>query len=222
MNKRINPAKNPSEEHVDISAREAGYKRRFRRIFVTGAALVAAVAGSVALVGCDQAGSTGTDAPSAEASAPNSAADETTATTSTDPDTDKIQAYEDAEAYTDGLSVSEFANSCGFDTLSEAYAYWEDDIPSRLQYEMSKMGYHTNGYEMVTNPQGELFASIAASFTPDNGIAKLVGVGVEAYIDRNAFTIRIHGVPNNDVRTEYDTDTIPTPDEAAQILADNS
>ena len=192
-----------------------------RNLSIVGAVAVAAVAGAVAMFSGNQTNAAGPITSSGtEISAPSHETNEPT--TSTNPDTEKIQAYKDTQAYADGLTIQEFANSCGFDNLSDVYNYCGEDISSRLQYEMSKMGYHINGYEMVTDPQGKLFSSISGSFVPENSATKLIGVGVEAYIEDNTYHIQMHSVPNNGVYIDYNTDTIPTPEEAAQILADNS
>lgn len=205
------------------TAPETEHKSHIGRNFVIGAVAVAAVAGAVAMFGSNQTNAAGpTTSSGTEISTPSYETNRGTATTSTNPDTKRIQTYEDTQAYADGLTVQEFANSCGFDNLSDVYNYCGEDISSRLQYEMSKMGYHINGYEMITDPQGKLFSSISGSFVPENGSAKLIGVGVEAYIEDNTYRIQMHSVPNNGVYIDYNTDTIPTPEEAAQILADNS
>ncbi len=203
------------------TAPETEHKSHIGRNFVIGAVAVAAVAGAAAMFSGNQTNAVGPiTSSSTEISAPGYETNEPT--TSTNPDTEKIQAYKDTQAYADGLTIQEFANSCGFDNLSDVYNYCGEDISSRLQYEMSKMGYHINGYEMVTDPQGKLFSSISGSFVPENGATKLIGVGVEAYIEDNTYRIQMHSVPNNGVYIDYNTDTIPTPEEAAQILADNS
>lgn len=196
-----------------------------RNLFI-GAVAVAAVAGSIALFnGNNQStkaiDTTGTTQAEQLADTENSDTQFSPDSFGDQPDNNKIQAYKDSAAYSDGLSIQEFANSCGFDDLTEAYRYYGEDISNRLQSEMSAMGYHINGYEVVVSQQGELFSSISSSFTPSNGVANLVGVGVEAYVERNIYHIRIHSVPSNGAHLEYDTDTIPTPDEAAQLLADN-
>ena len=192
-----------------------------RNLSIVGAVAVAAVAGAVVMFNGNQVNAVSP----VEASTQNIAAQESTQedniTTSTEPDSQKIQNYKDSKPYEDGLTVQEFANSCGFDNLSEVCDYYSDDSASRLQYEMSQMGYHANGYELMMDQKGELLITVSSSFAPDNS-STLISLGVEAYIYKDLYHIRIYNMPNDGVSVEYDTDTIPTPEEAARILADNS
>lgn len=192
-----------------------------RNLFI-GAVAVAAVVGAVAVFSGNQVNATSP----AETSVQNVATQESTRgnniTTNIDPDSQKIQNYKDSKPYEDGLTVQEFANSCGFDNLSEVCDYYGDDSASRLQYEMSQMGYHANGYELTMDQKGELLITVSSSFTPNNDSATLISLGVEAYVYKDSYHIRIYNIPSDGTSVEYDTDTIPTTEEAARILAENS
>ena len=206
------------------TAPETEHKSHIGRNFVIGAVAVAAVAGAAAMFSGNQTNAAGPITSSGtEISAPSHEINEPT--TSTNPDTEKIQAYKDTQAYADGLTIQEFANSCGFDNLSDVYDYCGKDTSNHLQYEIGKMGYHVSNSGIKATYDGILCATSLAEFELIDNTDKFGQMQVLAEIENNNFNIQLSVFPfdiETDKIIEYDADTIPTPEEAAQILADNS
>ena len=206
----------------DTNAPETEHKSHIGRNLLIGAVAVAAVAGAVALFNGNTTNAAGPEQPISTNQTNDSGNEVYSPTASTEPDRAKMQDYKNGKLYQDGLTVQEFANSCGFNTLSEVCDYYSDDSASRLQYEMSQMGYHANGYELMMDQKGELLITVSSSFTPNDDSTALISLGVEAYVYKDLYHVRIYNIPSDGTSVEYDTDTIPTTDEAAQMLADNS
>ena len=159
-----------------------------------------------------------------EASSGGGAEDESTidTTTSLEPDTEKIQEYKEAEPYQDGLTVQEFANSQGFDAVADAYNYQGEDIRYSLKSIVSEMGYGLNSASCTTTSDGKPVISVGGTFDFSSGNISRGMIGVTYDPDGNNFYIQLSVIPTTgDYVAEFSSDTIPTLDEARQILADN-
>lgn len=181
-----------------------------------------ALAGVLALSGCNQATSspstTGNQTASESADEQPATSQEVTA--STQPDSSKISNYNETQAYSDGLTVTEFSNSCGFDNLQQAYQYAGDDLGSRLATCIEQMGYNVTNYGIRTTSSGVLCATSLTFFELPDRQDKFVSMEVLAEIENNQFNISMSLFPfdkDTDRILEIETDTVPTPDGALQI-----
>ncbi len=181
-----------------------------------------ALAGVLALSGCNQATSspstTGNQTASESADEQPATSQEVTA--STEPDSSKISNYNETQAYSDGLTVTEFSNSCGFDNLQQAYQYAGDDLGSRLETCIEQMGYNVTNSGIRTTSSGVLCATSLTSFELPDRQDKFVAMEVLAEIENNQFNISMSLFPfdkDTDRILEIETDTVPTPDGALQI-----
>lgn len=193
-----------------------------QRSFRAPTAVAIALTSILALSGCNQT------APST-APSNNEAASEATSeqpvtsqevTASAEPDSSKISNYNETQAYSDGLTVTEFANSCGFDNLQQAYQYAGDDLGSRLETCIEQMGYNVTNSGMRTTSSGILCATSLTSFELPDRDDKFVQMQVLAEIENNQFNIQMSLFPfdkDTDRTLEIETDTVPIPDGALQI-----
>ena len=133
-----------------------------------------------------------------------------------------MNSYEDEEAYTDGLSVDEFAESCGFKTVADAYNYYRDDLGGRLRAEVDRMGYHLDSDNASLGDDGKPYFTTGGTFdcTVDGVTCGMVGIAYNP--QENNFHIQISVMPSTgDYVADFYDDTIPTAAEAAQIVADS-
>ena len=201
-----------------------------RNLSIVGAVAVAAVAGSIALFNGNNQPTKATDATDITRTEQLTDTENSNTQFSPDsyglkPDPEKIQNYNDNMLYLDGLTVQEFSNSCGVDNLMQAYQYAGEDLGSRLKTCVEQMGYNVNNYGIRTTAAGTLCATSLGSFDINTDDNKFGSIQILAQIEDNNFNIQISVFPfdpDTDKVIEYNTDTIPTPEEAAQILADNS
>lgn len=216
-------------------APETEQKSHIGRNLFIGAVAVAAVAGAVVMFSGNQTNAT---RPNESAVAPATqeqkkytggykyigAEDESTIDTTTplEPDTEKIQEYKEAEPYQDGLTVQEFANSQGFDAVADAYNYQGEDIRYSLKSIVGEMGYGLNSASCTTTSDGKPVISVGGTFDFSSGNISRGMIGVTYDPDGNNFYIQLSVIPTTgDYVAEFSSDTIPTLDEARQILADN-
>lgn len=215
----------------DYNAPETEHKSHIgRNLSIVGAVAVAAVAGSIALFNGNNQPTKATDATGITQTEQLTDTENSNTQFSPDlyglkPDPEKIQNYNDNMLYLDGLTVQEFSNSCGVDNLMQAYQYAGEDLGSRLKTCVEQMGYNVNNYGIRTTAAGTLCATSLGSFDINTDDNKFGSIQILAQIEDNNFNIQISVFPfdpDTDKVIEYNTDTIPTPEEAAQILADNS
>ena len=142
-----------------------------------------------------------------------------------EPDANKIQEYKETEPYVDGLSVTEFSNYCGFDNLSESYQYRGETISGALEACIEDMGYNVPSSGIRTTPDGVLCITSLGEFELGTNTDSFGEIQVLAQIENNIFNIQLSIFPFNpdtDRVLEYNSDVVPTPDEARQMLADNN
>lgn len=215
----------------DYNAPETEHKSHIgRNLSIVGAVAVAAVAGSIALFNGNNQPTKATDATGITQTEQLTDTENSNTQFSPDlyglkPDPEKIQNYNDNMLYLDGLTVQEFSNSCGVDNLMQAYQYAGEDLGSRLKTCVEQIGYNVNNYGIRTTAAGTLCATSLGSFDINTDDNKFGSIQILAQIEDNNFNIQISVFPfdpDTDKVIEYNTDTIPAPEEAAQILADNS
>lgn len=193
-----------------------------QRSLIASTTAAIALAGVLALSGCNQpatSSSTTGNTTASEAASEQSATSEEVAA-STEPDPSKISNYNETQAYSDGLTVTEFANSCGFDNLQQAYQYAGDDLGSRLETCIEQMGYNVTNSGIRTTNSGVLCATSLTSFELPDRDDKFVQMQVLAEIENNQFNIQMSLFPfdkDTDRTLEIETDTVPTSDGALQI-----
>lgn len=211
------------------NASETEHKSHIGRNLFIGAVAVTAVAGSIALFNGNNQPTKATDATGITQTEQLTDTENSNTQFSPDsyglkPDPEKIQNYNDNMLYLDGLTVQEFSNSCGVDNLMQAYQYAGEDLGSRLETCVEQMGYNVNNSGIRTTAAGTLCATSLGSFDINTDDNKFGSIQILAQIEDNNFNIQISVFPFDpdiDKVIEYNTDTIPTPEEAAQILADN-
>ena len=214
------------------------------RNIVIGAIAIAAIAGGVALF--NSSNNAQATAPNSQPSittnandtssanigetlspTPNAGADNIGETLSPTPDIDptKIEHYDQTKPYTDGLSVEEFSNACGFDNLADAYTYRSGEkFANRLSFEIGNMGYYPSSRSADYTPDGQPCAKVLATFDTTSIVAKSTGMlYVTALVDQNTFNIDISIAPleAGGKIYNYDSDTIPTVDETLEIIREH-
>lgn len=218
------------------NASETEHKSHIGRNLFIGAVAVAAVAGAVAMFSGNQVKAT---QPNTSATAPATheqkkytggykyihAENDTNVEQPLEPDANKIQEYKETEPYVDGLSVTEFSNYCGFDNLSESYQYRGETISGALEACIEDMGYNVPSSGIRTTPDGVLCITSLGEFELGTNTDSFGEIQVLAQIENNIFNIQLSIFPfspDTDRVLEYNSDVVPTPDEARQMLADNN
>lgn len=214
------PEHTPSNHY---NAPETKHKSHIGRNLFIGAVAVA-VAGTVALFNGGQTSATAPEepVPSEQISTDE---DHNQPSLSSQTDNPNTESYDKAPSHADGLSIEEFANTCDASTLEQAYANEGGDLELRLAGRMEDMGYNVTNSGMRTTYDGVLCAAALGDFDLIDNSDKFGQIQVLAQIESNSFNIQLSVFPfdvETDKAVQYDTDTIPTPEEAAQILADNS
>lgn len=122
-----------------------------------------------------------------------------------------------------GLTVQAFLDLCDAESFSDAYVKEGDDLMFELQAQARELGYAIDGGDVISS-QGT--ACIYASGTFDMSDMQAGGsFGVRINLNKEQFNIQLaerpeSGGPSANV-VNFDTDAIPTPEEAAEILVNN-
>lgn len=213
------------------------------RNYVVGASFAIVLAGAGALAGCSQ----GSDA-SGSSPAQVEAVDEATAEAQSPADGPQAEetlppdAYETAErdpklankyhhsdVMDDGLTADEIANSMGYESLLIAVnSEGTKEVATGIQLAIQDMGYTANSsWEMTPafiNKEEKTALFTSYGWRLDE--TRLISMNVFTFIQDGLFHFQLNmmadGYTDYLAEYEYDSDTVPTPEDALQLLQDNS
>ena len=139
-----------------------------------------------------------------------------------DKDPKKVYDYNHSDVMNDGLDASEIASSMGYDSLLLAVnSEGTNEVANGIITSVADMGYASGGSWDMTPANGKTALRTNYGFSMNNGNG---GMTLYTFIQDGNFYIQLLETNNqgdNIASYDYNSDVIPTPDEAAQLLADN-
>lgn len=213
------------------------------RKYVVGASFAIVLAGTGALAGCSQ----GSDASGSSPAQAETANDSSNQEQSSDdgPQAEETlppDAYETAEwdakianeyhhsnVMDDGLTAAEIANSMGYESLLIAVnSEGTKEVASGIQLAIQDMGYTANSsWEMTPafiNKEEKTALFTSYGWRLDE--TRLISMNVFTFIQDGLFHFQLNMMADGSTdylaEYDYDSDTVPTPEDAFQLLEDNS
>lgn len=211
--------------------------------FVVGASFAIVLAGAGALAGCSQGGDASGSSPAQveavdeataeeQSSADGQQAEETLppdAYETAERDPKLANTYHHSDVMDDGLTADEIANSMGYESLLIAVnSEGTNEVATGIQLAIQDMGYTANSSWEMTPAfiNKEKKTALFTSYGWRLDETRLISMNVFTFIQDGLFHFQLNMMADGSTdylaEYEYDSDTVPTPEDALQLLQDNS
>ena len=214
----------------DYNAPETEHKSHIGRNFLLAGLAAVAITGAVTLFNSNQTNAVSSEQPTLDQTVKYDNEESYTETTipdnayeMQDSDPEKVYDYNHSDVMNDGLDASEIASSMGYDSLLLAVnSEGTNEVASGIITSVADMGYASGSSWDMTPANGKTALRTNYGFSMDNGNG---GMTLYTFIQDGNFYIQLletNDQGDNIASYDYDSNVVPTPEEAAQILADNS